>query len=195
MVSVDESGDLSTLMVAYQSGEFDAFGQLYDRLAGKLRGYLSSLTWSREQAEDLLQETFLQIHRSRHLYLPVKPVLAWVFAIARHCYLMECRTFARKRRLEVFGDDDGLEIPVPAPMESFPDRLALRRALREIPEDRREPLLLHHVWGFSYDEIAGLLGTSPGAARVRAHRSLQELRERFEVKPGSAVHSPKGEAS
>ncbi len=54
-------------MAAYQAGEFSAFEKLYDRLAGKLRGYLSSLTWSREQAEDLLQETFLQIHRSRHM--------------------------------------------------------------------------------------------------------------------------------
>lgn len=173
-------------MVAYQAGEFSAFEQLYDRLAGKLRGYLSSLTWSREQAEDLLQETFLQIHRSRHMYLPMKPVLGWVFAIARHCYFMECRTFARKRRLEVFTDDDGLDIPVPSPMENFPDRLALRHALQELPEERREPLLLHHVWGFSYDEIAGLLGTSPGAARVRVHRSVQELRERLEVAPVSA---------
>lgn len=180
-------------MVAYQAGELSAFEQLYERLSGKLRGYLASLTWSREQAEDLLQETFLQIHRSRHLYLPMKPVLAWVFAIARHCYFMECRTFQRKRRLEVFNDDDGLEIPVPSSMESFPDRLALRRALRELPEERREPLLLHHVWGFSYDEIAGLLGTSPGAARVRSHRSLQELRERLEVHAGSSTRGPKGE--
>ena len=186
---MEESGELSTLMAAYQAGEFSAFEQLYDRLAGKLRGYLSSLTWSREQAEDLVQETFLQIHRSRHMYLPMKPVLAWVFAIARHVYFMECRTFARKRRLEVLGDDDGLEIPVPSPMENFPDRLALRRALRELPEKHREPLLLHHVWGFSYDEIAGLLGTSPGAARVRVHRSLQDLRAQLQAGPPSDTNA------
>jgi RNA polymerase sigma-70 factor (ECF subfamily) len=182
--SVQDDEDLSALMFSYQSGEFSAFERLYDRLASKLRGYLSSLTWNREQAEDLLQETFLQVHRSRHMYLPQKPVLPWVFAIARHCYLMECRSFARKRRLEVLSNDEGLEVPTLSSLEILADHLALRRALGLLPEERREPLMLHHVWGFSYDEIAGLLGTSPGAARVRAHRGMQELRNLLESTPG-----------
>ncbi len=166
---------LRDLMVSYQAGEFQAFAELYRLLAPKLRGYLSSLTFRPEQAEDLLQETFLQVHRARQSYLPDLPVSPWVFAIARHCFLMECRTFSRKRRQEVFAEDE-LDIPVPAEVESLADRLALRRALARVAEDRREALMLHHVWGFSYQEIAGMVGIGAGAAKVRAHRGMQDLR-------------------
>ena len=175
--------ELSELMASYQAGEFQAFTELYRRLAPKVRAYLSSLTWSREQAEDLLQETFLQVHRSRHTYLPDRPLRPWVFAIARHCYLMECRAFARKRKQEVYPEED-LDVPIPPDVEGLADRLALRRALGEISEDRREALLLHHVWGFSFPEIAGMLGIGVSAAKVRAHRGVQDLRARLDKLDG-----------
>jgi RNA polymerase sigma-70 factor (ECF subfamily) len=164
-------------MTSYQRGEFAAFEQLYAHLGPKIRGYLAALTWNPQQAEDLTQETFLQVHRSRHLYSPPRPVSPWVFAIARHCYWMECRAFSRKRRLEVFPETELVDVPIPADVEGLAERMALRRALRELPEEGRETLLLHHIWGFSFEEIGGMLGTSAGAAKVRSHRAMQELRQ------------------
>lgn len=171
-------------MVSYQNGEFQAFAELYRALAPRLRGYLASLTWSPEQAEDLLQETFLQIHRARQSYSPDFPVGPWVFAIARHCFLMECRAFSRKRKLEVFSEEE-LNIPVPAEMEKLADRLAVRRALARVADDKREALMLHHVWGFSYREIAGMVGIGASAAKVRAHRGMLELKQFLEEQEAS----------
>ena len=67
--------------------------------------------------------------------------------------------------------------PVPAEVERFADRDSLRRALNAILPDRREALLLHHVWGFSFAEIGQLLGIRADAAKLRSSRGMGDLRE------------------
>ncbi|MEM7584297.1 MAG: RNA polymerase sigma factor [Acidobacteriota bacterium] len=172
--------ELSAWMVAYQAGEIAAFERLYERLAPKIRKYLISLTLNVPRAEDLLQETFLQIHRSRRTYHPPRPVAPWAFGVARHVYLMDCRAWARRRRLEAEPGEDLPDLPVPAVGEGVADRDWVRKAVGGLPEDRREPLLLHHVWGFSFKEIAGILGIREGAAKVRAHRARKQLQDLLE---------------
>jgi len=169
--------DLTALMVAYQAGALAAFERLYARLAAPLRQYLRSLTLNPATAEDLLQEAFLQIHRSRHTYRPPLPVEPWAFSIARNVYRMDRRTAGRRGRHEVPAAEDVPEIPVPAAAEGFAGRLQVRRALVRLPAEGREALLLHHVWGFSFGEIGGLLGIRGGTAKLRAHRALTALRE------------------
>lgn len=164
------------MMVAYQRGEVEGFEALYAALAGTLRGYLATLVRDSQRAADLVQDTFLQIHRSRHVYRPELPVRPWVFAIARHVGLMDLR--ARSRRP---GDDAELhDIPVPPEAERLGDRVALSRALAQLPADRREALLLHHVWGFSFQEIAQLLGITVTAAKLRSSRGMADLRRDLE---------------
>src|SRR5262245_56447614 len=103
-------------MQGYLGGRIDAFDGLYDALAGRLRGYLLSLCRDAALADDLLQETFVQMHRSRRTYEPGRPVTPWVFAIARHVYLMnrtrrpaarfEDRVAADRRTDDVMRDDE-----------------------------------------------------------------------------------------
>ena len=169
--------NLAELMVRYQQGELAAFEALYERLAPKLRGYLSSLTWSRAQSEDLAQDTFLQIHRARHTYLPPRPVTPWAFAIARHVYLMHLRSNARRSQIELSPLEELGDIPVPPVMEGYATRLELLKAIQKLSAERREAVLLHHVWGLSFAEIGAMLGVREGAAKLRAHRALQALRE------------------
>src|SRR6185295_16567824 len=84
----------------YLDGDIAAFDSLYDALAGRLRGYLMSLCRDAAVADDLLQDTFLQVHRSRRTYQPGRPVTPWIFAIARHVYLMNRRSTGRRLRFE-----------------------------------------------------------------------------------------------
>ena len=172
-----EDKELSEAMVAYQRGKLSAFEELYRHFAPKLRGYLAALTWDHALSEDLLQETFLQMHRSRRSYIPSRPVTPWAFAIARYVYLMDRRASTRRRKFEVGQLDVLPEIPVPAAMEGLATRGVLLRALGELSDERREAVLLHHVWGFSFGEIGAMLGIREGAAKLRAHRALQALRE------------------
>jgi RNA polymerase sigma-70 factor (ECF subfamily) len=159
-------------MTAYQAGSLNAFERLHAALAPALAAYLGALARDRVQAEDLLQETFLQIHRSRRAYRPDLPVSPWAFSIARHVWLMDRR--ARGRR-PVPGSEL-IDLPVPAEVEALADHDALGRALDALLPDRREALLLHHVWGFSFAEIGQLLGIRAAAAKLRSSRGMADLR-------------------
>ena len=159
-------------MTAYQAGSMAAFEALYASLAPALLAYLTALARDRTMAQDLLQETFLQIHRSRRAYRPGLPVRPWAFTIARHVWLMDCRQRRRRPR----PDGDLPELPVPAEVEALAERDGLRRALEAMLPDRREAVLLHHVWGFSFAEIGQMLGIRPEAAKLRSSRGMGDLR-------------------
>ena len=150
----------------------EAFEALYAALASPLLAYLASLCRDRGRAQDLLQETFLQLHRSRHAYRAELPVRPWIFTIARHVWLMDRRRLSRRP----LSDWDIPEVPVPAAVEGLADRDRLRRALHAVLPDRREALMLHHVWGLSFAEIGQMLGIRADAAKLRSSRGMTDLR-------------------
>lgn len=169
--------ELVSLMAAYQQGDLDAFDGLYRALRPRLAGYLVFLCRDRSRLDDLLQETFLQIHRSRRTYRPGRPVVPWAFAIARHVFLAETRRHGRRRRHEVLLVENLPEIPVPAEAEGLADRQRLQRALRQLPADQTESMILNQVWGFTFEEIAAMLGIRSVTAKVRSFRGIRRLRE------------------
>ncbi len=173
----DRQRALAAMMAAYQGGDEMAFERLYGELAGPLRGYRGSLTHDAVRAEDLLQETFFQVHRARHTCDPERSVAAWIFAIARNVFLMDRRAARRRERLSPATPDDPPEIPVPPEAEGLADRDLVRRALRRLPEARREAVCLHHVMGLSFREVGAVQGVSALAAKLRAHRGMADLRE------------------
>ncbi len=164
-------------MIGYQEGRLEAFEQVYTRLAGPLRRFLLSQTRDVTRAEDLLQETFLQIHRSRRTYLPSLPVQPWAMAIARHVFLMEVR--AASRRLRHVVSDPG-DLAVRAQGDPQHERLVQRdeieQALRQLPPDRREAVMLHHVSGLSFKDIGKRAGIREAAAKLRSSRGMARLR-------------------
>ncbi len=172
---MDESAlqQLIAQMTAYQAGSMPAFEALYAALAPPLLAYLTALARDRGLGQDLLQETFLQIHRSRRAYRSGLPVRPWVFTIARHVWLMDRRLRGRRP----LPDRELPDLPVPAEVETLADRDRLRRALDAVLPDRREALLLHHVWGFSFAEIGQMLGIRPDAAKLRSSRGMGDLRQ------------------
>jgi RNA polymerase sigma-70 factor (ECF subfamily) len=95
--------ELRALMAGYQRGELEAFDALYLALAPGLRRYLGALCRDAARVDDLLQETFLQIHRARHAYDPRLPAEPWLFSIARHVFLMERRSRSRRREAALEG--------------------------------------------------------------------------------------------
>jgi len=181
MTTADSDSDerLIELMVAYQRGELDAFTGLFEALAVNVRNYLASLARSVDRADDLLQETFLQVHRSRHTYTPPRPVRPWVFGIARNVFLMDRRSRGRKAKHETLAREELPELPVTALAEDLPVTDALLAGLRDLPQDRREALLLHHVHGFTFKEIGAMLGITGRAAKLRSFRGIQQLRDQI----------------
>ncbi|MFN3412459.1 MAG: RNA polymerase sigma factor [Thermoanaerobaculum sp.] len=168
--------ELEALMEAYQQGQLEAFEKLYSCLAGEVGGYLRNLVRDHHRAEDLLQETFLQIHRARHTYLPGKPVRPWVYAIAHNVFLMSERARRRRQAHEQLADEVLPDLPVASEVTAWEGQKDLRRLLSGLPEKTREVLMLHHVAGLSFKEVGEVLGLSEGAAKVRAHRAMEQLR-------------------
>ena len=148
-----ESGeaDLARHMAGYLEGRIDAFDALHAALAGRMRAYLWSLCRDATTADDLVQETFLQMHRSRRTYEPGRPVMPWVFAIARHVYLMHRRRTARRLRFEdaLAAETRRLDSPADALNRLAADD-ELRRALEMCRRISASALLLHHVRGRSF---------------------------------------------
>jgi RNA polymerase sigma-70 factor (ECF subfamily) len=171
----EEDQKLRALMVRYQGGSLEAFQEIYARLAAGVRRYLLHLTGGSQTADDLIQETFLHMHRSRAAYNPAYAVRPWVFGLARNVFLMNRR--AARRWAEVHESREVLpEFPVFSEADSLGSREQIRRGIASLSEDQAEALLLHHEWGFSFDEIAGMLGISSAAARARASRGMADLR-------------------
>lgn len=162
-------------MIRYQGGSLEAFQEIYAQLAAGVHRYLSHLASGSEIADDLLQETFLQMHRSRAAYNPAYAVRAWVFGLARNVFLMNRRAARRWARVHE-SREDLPEFAVLPEADRLGSQDEVRRCLANLGPDQAEALLLHHEWGFSFEEIAGMLGISAAAARARASRGMADLR-------------------
>ena len=177
--------ELCAHMKAYLDGEIDAFDALYAAFAGRLRGYLLSQCRDAALADDLLQDTFMQIHRSRRTYQPGRPVTPWIYAIARNVYLMQRRSAGRRTRFadRLVADARSSDGSRDA-LETIVEGDQVRRALRGVPADQRQALLMHHVEGWSFVEVATRLGIRVNAAKTRAFRGMKKMREHLKGSPG-----------
>src|SRR5215470_4919859 len=162
-------------MTRYQGGSLEAFEEIYARLALGVRRYLSHLASGSEIADDLIQETFLQMHRSRAAYNSTYAVRPWVFGLARNVFLMNRRAARRWAKVHESWEDLP-EFPVLPEADRLGSQDEIRRCIANLSPDQSEALLLHHEWGFSFEEIAGMLGISAAAARARASRGMADLR-------------------
>jgi RNA polymerase sigma-70 factor (ECF subfamily) len=171
-----DDDELVRLMTAYQSGELAAFERLYGRLAGELGRYFAAAERG-ATAADLVQDTFLEIHRSRRTYQPPLPVRPWVFGIARNVLGRHRREAWRRGRLESPGE---AAEPAAAGREDLGD---LAAALARLPASRRDAWVAHHVHGWSFQQIADRFRIGVGAAKLRSSRAMRALRAALGVTP------------
>ena len=175
--SAVEDPTLSGLMAQYQAGSVDAFDRLHEALASDLKAYLTKLSRDPSRADDLVQETFLQMHRSRAAHSPGEPVRPWLFAIAKRVFLMSRRSAARRARRERLAHSaDEATSGAATEAERVHALQQVDLALRRVPADGRCAFVLHHLWGLSFREIGARLGIEPAAAKVRSSRAAIVMR-------------------
>jgi RNA polymerase sigma-70 factor (ECF subfamily) len=183
MAEVDQQA--AQLMARYCDGDAGAFRELYALVAPKLYGYLVKLTRVRAVADDVLQQTFLKVHRARAAYIRGADPVPWIFAIAHRTFIDEARK--AKRSIVRPAEDDALpEIPAgldglaDESREPSPDRALVKAAfdaLATLPEQQRQAVVLTKLEGKSVAEAAEIAGTTIGAMKVRAHRGYEVLRK------------------
>jgi RNA polymerase sigma factor (sigma-70 family) len=172
-----EERQLADLMIAYQHGDLGAFEQLYALLVDGVRRYFAKVHRDHGAVHDLVQDTFLEIHRSRRTYTPPLPVRPWVFGIARNVSARSRRA-AQLHPLGLHSFDLEAELAIAAPASGVPsaDVLDMEHALKRLPVGTRDPWLLHHVFGHSFDSIAARFGITVMAAKLRSSRATKALR-------------------
>ena len=171
--TTDDAG-LVPLMIAYQAGAIDAFEALYLALADDVRRFFAASVAEPSAARDLAQQTFLELHRARHTYRPPRPVRPWVFGIAVNVRRRHRRDAMSRARRE--ADAPAVVARAPGPSPDVVGTVAVQRALEQIPAGRRHAWILHHVHGFSFEEIGARLGIGAGAAKLRSSRAMRGLR-------------------
>lgn len=169
--------NLEILMARYQEGDFAAATVLIDRISPQLHRFFVAQFGSRADADDLLQETWLRIHRVRHTYRPGEPVLPWFYAIARHVrvdhFRKAIRTTAREQRLEEMSQ---AAVTVPRASGQADNLEAL---LEPLPESQREVIEMLKVAGMSLEEVARATSSSVGSVKQKVHRAYKKLREKM----------------
>ena len=174
--------DDETLMAAYVAGDRRAFEQLFARLAPRLHRFFRRSFGAEATADDLLQITFLKLHKARDTYKPEMRVAPWAFAIAARVRLDE---FRKRKRLAEDGDEEALARADEARAAEARDdgaidggtAEAVRRAVEALPESQRVVVHLNRFEGMTFAEIARVLGTTEGAIKLRAFRAYAALRE------------------
>ena len=172
----------SAAMERYASGDDAAFGELYEALAPRLYGFLFRLVRERSAAEDLLQQTFLQMHAARARFAHGADVTPWAMAIGRRLFIdMARRTKARATDL-VEGDEiDRMNVDRTPDAEQWliarETESAVDAGLATLGPAQREAFRLVKEEGLSIAEAASVLGTTSAAIKLRAHRAYAHLRK------------------
>ncbi|MHC4113663.1 MAG: RNA polymerase sigma factor [Planctomycetota bacterium] len=186
MVNTDKS-----LIDAHLEGDTTAFGEIVHRYGDSLLGYLTRMTGSIEQAEDLFQETFKRVHEKAFRGSRIK---SWLFAIATNVAI---DGFRRSKRLQVVSlnqkldcaDDEGQELSAVSVADNSyePSQKAImaerkeqvRQALELLPARQRATLVLAYYQQLSYSEVAQVLGCSIGTVKTQMYRALKTLANRL----------------
>jgi RNA polymerase sigma-70 factor, ECF subfamily len=181
---------LEQLMSRYVEGDDQVFDELYGLAAPRLLNIVARMTQDRQRAEDIVQMTFLKLHRKKQQYRSGSPVMPWLTVIARRTLLDESRSLRHRR--ESLSEDgivdqahDGVDLG------HLERRAQVRLALEQLPSQYREAIELTKLDGLSGNEAADLLNTTRAAIKQRVHRGYEMLRR---VLSGSADPSSVGGA-
>jgi RNA polymerase sigma-70 factor (ECF subfamily) len=180
-------------MLQVRQGNAAAFEELVVRYQDRLVTVLEQMVGSRPLAEDLAQEVFLRIYRSRERYTPDAKFCTYLFTIANNLAANALRDLSRRREVQVVSDPAAsnamslAELAVAASGQ-MPARVAdkselcavVRQALSVLNERQRMAVMLNKFEGMSYAEIAAAMNISPEAVKSLLARAREHLRQALE---------------
>lgn len=170
--------DLAELIRRSQTGQLEAFEQIYNLYKRKVYGLAYNLTRDHQTAEDLIQDIFLKIFSAINDIDRPELFSAWVYRVALNtCYSHLRREKIYGEKLEVLAPLD--EGQADESFDSRPDDLArtVNEALACLPEKLRTVFLLHEVDGLTHEEIAEVLGCQPGTSKSQLFKARMKLRK------------------
>jgi RNA polymerase sigma-70 factor, ECF subfamily len=176
------------LMLRVKEGDGASFGVLLDKHRSSVVHFLYRMIQNHAVAEELAQEVFLRVYRSRSTYEPTAKFTTWLFRIATHLALNSLRDGKNERSQERIDDDSG-DMPArqvsdrrPSVEQSMVYQAKLdeiRRAIAALPEKQRAAVLMHKYEEMEYSQIAKVLVCSESAVKSLLFRAYETLRARL----------------
>jgi RNA polymerase sigma-70 factor (ECF subfamily) len=176
------------LMLRVKEGDGASFGVLLNKHRSSVVHFLYRMVQNHAVAEELAQDVFLRVYRSRSTYEPTAKFTTWLFRIATHLALNALRD-GKNERLQERLDDDSSDMPVrqvsdhrPSVEQSMVYRARLdevRRAIKTLPEKQRAAVLMHKYEEMEYSQIATVLSCSESAVKSLLFRAYETLRARL----------------
>ena len=181
--------DLDTeLMVRVKEGDGASFGVLLEKHRSPVVHFLYRMVQNHAVAEELAQEVFLRVYRSRSTYEPTAKFTTWLFRIATHLALNALRDGKNERLQERLDDDTG-DMPVRQVSDHRPSveqRMVyqakldeVRQAIAALPQKQRAAVLMHKYEEMEYTQIARVLSCSESAVKSLLFRAYETLRARL----------------
>ena len=173
-------------MLSAGEGDREAFTTLFNRHKVPVMTFIYHYVHSIERAEDLFQETFIRLWRSRRRYDGSRPFRPWLYSIAANLCRDEARRMRYRRALSLDAVKEGrtpserIPSPLPTPAERAATKESagnLRAALASLPRNSRVALILHQFQGLKYREIGEVLGIPIGTVKSRIHSAVEQLRK------------------
>jgi RNA polymerase sigma-70 factor (ECF subfamily) len=186
------------LLLRFRRGQREAFGQLVRRYERELYGYLRRYLGDANLADDVFQNTFLQLYTKIGQYEPGRPVRPWLYTIATHQAIDALRRNGRHQVLsldqqrEELHDGDVhslmslLESRAPGPLDQAQGeerRQQVRASVERLPDFLRQVVILAYYQGLKYREIADIVGIPVGTVKSRLHAALVKLHEAWSASP------------
>jgi RNA polymerase sigma-70 factor, ECF subfamily len=174
------------LSAACRAGNIEAYEELYRAQSSRMKSIALNLLGNAHDAEDVVQETFLKIHRGIRYFKGQSAFSTWTYRILVNC----CYDMRRKktRRMETAEQDlvaDDQTFDSPAPMHDHPLRMALEKCVQQLTPYLRSVFLLYEVEGFKHAEIGLMLGISEMASKNALYQAKRKLRELLSQQAGS----------
>jgi RNA polymerase sigma factor CnrH len=189
-VTADLKPPDSALAIAAREGDTQAFAALMRRHKEWLYRFIRNYAGDREEAHDLLQESFVSAWRALARFDVERSFPAWLRQIA----LNKCRDHARRRAVRhaaltlfAFGGESSTTMPETGDTQTDNGLRRLESAITKLPRALKEPLVLTALEGLSHKEAAELLGISAKAVEVRVYRAKRRLSEWLNPKTAEAV--------
>jgi RNA polymerase sigma-70 factor (ECF subfamily) len=186
------------LLAAFRLGQREAFGILVRRYEGELYGYLRRYLGDADLADDVFQNTFLQVFTKIRQYEPGRPVRPWLYTVATNQAIDALRRAGRHQAISLDlarEESRGTDVPQllgylesrgPSPLDHVQGeerRQLVRAGVERLPDFLRQVVILAYYQGLPYKEVAEIMAIPVGTVKSRLHTALLRLQEAWSALP------------
>lgn len=183
--TMGQKPDDSALMLRYQEGDIAAFETLYRRHNDPLYRYLLRLCRHRDTAEDIFQDVWGKIVKSRASYRPTAKFTTFLYRVAHNCFVDHVRRNKRHANTTEFETElhsDPGDLPETTTERSLAKE-RLSKALLGLPDEQRDTFLLYEEAGLNLEQIASVTGSNRETAKSRLRYAMKKLRAAIDESP------------